>query len=143
MTRQADSDAIRAIIEGIDKSHYDRDAKAIVAPFASDAVLFDLAPPLAHEVSAKETAAWLDTWDGPVRRKVHNLEVTVDGDHAYAHGYLHTAAVSKPGGESAEWWSRATLCFARKAGRWRIVHEHTSVPFYMDGSFKAALDLKP
>ena len=25
----------------------------------------------------------------------------------------------------------------------RIVHEHSSVPFYMDGSFKAAVDLKP
>ena len=24
-----------------------------------------------------------------------------------------------------------------------IVHEHESVPFYMDGSFRAAIDLKP
>lgn len=143
MTVQADSDAIRALVEGINKAHHDRDAKAIVAPFASGAVLFDLAPPLAHGVSAKEIAAWLDTWEGPVRRKVHNLEIAVEGDLAYAHGYFHTAAVSKSSGEPAEWWSRATLCFARKAGKWFIVHEHTSVPFYMDGSLKAALDLKP
>ena len=143
MTNQADTAAIRAIVEGIDLAHHDRDAQAIVAPFASDAVLFDLAPPLAHAVSAKATAAWLDTWDGPVTRKVHNLEIFVDGDHAYAHGYFHTSAVSKPSGEQAEWWSRVTLCFARRSGRWLIVHEHTSVPFYMDGSFKAALDLKP
>jgi ketosteroid isomerase-like protein len=38
---------------------------------------------------------------------------------------------------------RATLCFVRKGGGWKIVHEHTSVPFHMDGSFQAALDLKP
>lgn len=143
MTRQTDSDTIRAIVEGIDRAHHDRDVRAIVAPFESDAVLFDLAPPLAHGVSAKEVAAWLDTWDGPVRRKVHDLKIIVDGDHAYAHGYVHTVAVSKPSGETAEWWSRATLCFARKEGAWFIVHEHTSVPFYMDGSFKAALDLRP
>jgi hypothetical protein len=28
-------------------------------------------------------------------------------------------------------------------GKWAIVHEHVSVPFYMDGSYKAAIDLKP
>jgi ketosteroid isomerase-like protein len=28
-------------------------------------------------------------------------------------------------------------------GAWKIAHEHTSVPFYMDGSFRAAIDLKP
>ena len=27
--------------------------------------------------------------------------------------------------------------------QWKIMHEHSSVPFYMDGSFKAAVDLKP
>jgi ketosteroid isomerase-like protein len=28
-------------------------------------------------------------------------------------------------------------------GEWRIVHDHSSVPFYMDGSYRAAVDLKP
>ena len=26
---------------------------------------------------------------------------------------------------------------------WKITDDHASVPFYMDGSFKAAVDLKP
>lgn len=26
---------------------------------------------------------------------------------------------------------------------WRIVHQHESTPFYMDGSFTAAVDLTP
>jgi hypothetical protein len=29
------------------------------------------------------------------------------------------------------------------AGRWMVTHEHVSVPIYMDGSVKAAVDLKP
>jgi hypothetical protein len=29
------------------------------------------------------------------------------------------------------------------AGRWTVTHEQVSVPFYMDGSVKAAVDLKP
>jgi ketosteroid isomerase-like protein len=40
-------------------------------------------------------------------------------------------------------WFRATLGFRKIDGKWTITHEHSSVPFYMDGSFKAAIDLKP
>lgn len=46
-------------------------------------------------------------------------------------------------GEKVDLWFRATLGFRKIAGQWKIVHEHSSVPFYMDGSFKAAVDLKP
>ena len=37
----------------------------------------------------------------------------------------------------------ATLGFRKIDDEWTITHEHSSVPFYMDGSFKAAIDLKP
>ena len=40
-------------------------------------------------------------------------------------------------------WFRATACFRRERGRWRITHMHNSVPFAMDGTGKALLDLKP
>ena len=40
-------------------------------------------------------------------------------------------------------WMRATMCFERVDGKWRIVHEHNSVPFYMDGSLRPAFDLEP
>jgi ketosteroid isomerase-like protein len=42
-----------------------------------------------------------------------------------------------------DFWMRETLCLQRVAGGWRIVHEHTSVPFYMDGSLRPAFDLQP
>src|SRR5262245_24006679 len=143
MSVQTDKAAIRAVIQGIDKAHQARDASAIVAPFASDAVLFDLAPPLARNVSLEDTIEWLNTWRGPVTRETHQLDITVGGDIAFARCYFHTGAMTADGGDRAEWWSRATLCLRRDADRWVIVHEHTSVPFYMDGSFRAALDLTP
>jgi ketosteroid isomerase-like protein len=40
-------------------------------------------------------------------------------------------------------WVRATVCFRRVRGAWKVVHEHSSVPLYMDGSERAAVDLKP
>lgn len=39
--------------------------------------------------------------------------------------------------------TRVTLCLRRVGSAWMIVHEHESVPFYMDGSFRAAVDLQP
>jgi ketosteroid isomerase-like protein len=51
---------------------------------------------------------------------------------------------TKTDGEKADvWWFRQTLCFRRSGGEWRIAHQHESVPFYMDGSYRAAVDLKP
>ncbi len=46
-------------------------------------------------------------------------------------------------GEKVDMWLRETLCFRKIDGKWKITHEHESVPFCMDGSFKAAVDLKP
>lgn len=38
--------------------------------------------------------------------------------------------------------SRA-LGFRKTSGKWTITHQHSSVPFYMNGNFKAAIGLKP
>jgi ketosteroid isomerase-like protein len=38
---------------------------------------------------------------------------------------------------------RTTVGLRKIDGKWLIVHVHESVPFYMDGSDRAALDLKP
>ena len=42
-----------------------------------------------------------------------------------------------------EVWFRQTLCFRKIRGAWKIAHQHESVPFYMDGSYRAAVDLEP
>ncbi len=40
-------------------------------------------------------------------------------------------------------WFRMTLCLRRAGETWLIGHEHVSTPFYMDGSFRTAVDLEP
>ena len=64
------------------------------------------------------------------------------GDVAYAFGLQHMTG-TKTDGEKVDLWFRATACFRREDGHWRITHMHNSVPFAMDGSGKALLDLKP
>ena len=65
----------------------------------------------------------------------------IDGDLALCHGLVHTQTTR--GGEEAAWWARMTTALARTDDGWRVIHDHVSVPFYMDGSFRAALDLEP
>ncbi len=135
---------IRAILETIDKAHHNKNAAAIVAPYALDAVICDLAPPLAHrgmDLQAKQ--AWLDTWEGPVDRETHDFRVVVSGDFAFCHGFYRLSGSPKAAGRRISFWMRATVCMHRDAGTWRIVHEHESVPFYMDGSLRPAFDLQP
>ena len=36
-----------------------------------------------------------------------------------------------------------TTALARAGDGWRVIHDHVSVPFYMDGSDRAAIDLEP
>ena len=50
---------------------------------------------------------------------------------------------TKKDGEKVDLWMRCTAGLRRLGGAWKITHQHTSVPFLMDGSFKAAVDLKP
>jgi PhnB protein len=50
---------------------------------------------------------------------------------------------TKSDGEKADVWFRLTLGLRKLGGEWRIAHQHESVPFYMDGSYRAAVDLKP
>ena len=59
---------------------------------------------------------------------------------AFGHG-LSRLSGNKLDGETNEIWFRQTFGFRRIAGEWRIAHQHESVPFYMDGSYRAAVDL--
>jgi ketosteroid isomerase-like protein len=133
---------ITEVMEAITKGLRNKDAGGIVAQYTPDAVLFDLAPPLSHRIDKRQLVQWLSTWDGPVNQQLQDMKIIVRGDVAFAYGFIHVNARTKSG-EEAAWWMRATACLARQSVGWKIVHEHTSVPFYMDGSFRAALDLAP
>ena len=135
---------IRALIETVNQAHHNKDVAAIVAEYARDAAIFDLAPPLSHEgLDLQQKKAWLDTWEGPVDRESRDFNITVSGDFAFCHGFYRLSGTPKAAGRPISFWMRATVCLVRDRGAWRIVHEHESVPFYMDGSLRPAFDLKP
>lgn len=143
-TTAKDEAAIRIIIEAIAKAHHDKDAAAIAAPYAADAVLYDLAPPLRHlGHDLQDVQAWLDTWDGPIEHEARDFSFTIVSDLALGQGYFRMAGLKKGPEGRISFWMRATVALRRHGDCWRIIHEHTSVPFYMDGSLRPAFDLEP
>lgn len=78
----------------------------------------------------------------PIESKPHGLTIRVGGDIAYAFGLRHMTG-TKTDGQEVDLWFRATACLVRRDGGWKIAHVHNSVPFAMDGSGRALLDLKP
>jgi ketosteroid isomerase-like protein len=135
---------IRTLIETVHKAHHSKDAAAIVEPYAPGASVFSLAPPLSHiGMDLEEKKAWLDTWEGPIDLESRDFKIVVSGDFAFCHGFYRHSGTPKAAGRTISFWMRATVCLDRDGGAGRIVHEHTSVPFYMDGSLRPAFDLKP
>lgn len=139
-----DEAAILAVIENIRQSNHDKDAAKFAAQFTADAAIFNLAPPLTHcGVELTEKKAWFDSWSTPVEIDSRDFKVTISGDLAFCHGFLRLSGTKRGPEGTVSFWMRETLCLERQGGAWKIVHEHTSVPFYMDGSLRPAFDLQP
>jgi ketosteroid isomerase-like protein len=86
-------------------------------------------------------AAWLAGWDGPIQIDARDVSLTVEGDLAFVSALNRMRG--RQGGEDRDLWYRTTMCIQKISGQWQIVCDHSSVPFYMDGSYRAAVDLKP
>jgi ketosteroid isomerase-like protein len=138
-----DEAEIRRILEGRRQALHAKDAAALTAHDAPDMLAFDLAPPLlVRGIDQAGLEAWLGEWEGPVELAFHELAITIGQDVAFSTS-LNRMQGTAQGEERMDLWVRATLGYRKVKGRWQVVHEHLSVPFYMDGSGRAALDLKP
>ena len=136
--------AILDVIAAMARARYEKDAEAIAATYAHDAAIYNLAPPLEHRgIDIAATQAWLDTWDGPITIEPRDFQVKIAGDTAVAYGYMRMQGTKIDPPAKPDFWMRETLVFERRGGTWIIVHEHTSVPFYMDASTRPAFDLQP
>ena len=94
---------IRALVESIHTAHHNKDAGAIVAPYAQDAVVCDLAPPLSHRgMDLQSKRAWLDTWEGPIDRESRDFNITVSGDFAFCHGFYRLSGTPKAAGRPTD-----------------------------------------
>jgi uncharacterized protein (TIGR02246 family) len=121
-----------------------KDAKAVTAHHAADAIFYDLLEPMQYrgtQAIRSRLGQWFDGYDGPMGYEIADLRVVAAFDVAFCHGMHRVTGTLKTGGKVDMWW-RATQGFQRIDGHWRLVHEHSSIPFDMT-SGKVSFDLKP
>ena len=141
-SKTTDEAGIRSLIDQRAAALDAKDVDGVVSCRTVDYVEYSLAPPLSHVSDPGSISAWFATWSGPIRSEVRDLTIVVGGDSAYSFGLCRMTGI-KTDGEEIDLWFRETLGFRKVDNTWKIAHEHSSVPFYMDGSFRAAVDLKP
>lgn len=138
-----DEATLRQIIEDRRTALHAKDALALTAHDAPDILSYDLAPPLMTTGSDLASIRdWFATWEGPIDCEAHKLSIET-GDGVAWSTSLNRIRGTKTDGTRIDLWVRATAGYRKIEGRWLVAHDHVSVPFYMDGSERAALDLKP
>ena len=142
MTIHDETTAVATVIENWSKAIGNKNAAQVLSHLADDVVQFSLAPPLRYQgKEAEDLQGWFDTWEGPIGIESRDMAITAGNDIAFATSLVHMTG-RKTDGEKPDLWFRQTVGLIKQDGTWKIAHEHASVPFYMDGSFRAAVDLK-
>ena len=135
---------VRLRVEEWAKAIRARDLDRVLSFYAPDVVSFDLDPPLRYAGAANKRRAWQEFFavhTGPVAYDVHDLNVGMDGELAFAHSLNHvTGALAN--GHTSNMWVRWTACLQRIDGLWLVVHDHVSVPADLEHG-RALLTLVP
>ena len=129
--RLKDDDGIRELIEGRTRAVASKDVDAAVNHHAADVTMFDVVNPLRYrgvDTVRERTREWFSLYKNEIGYQISDLSITEGNDVAFAH-YVYRVTGTKVDGERVQMWVRATLCFQKVAGAWKLTHEHDSVPF--------------
>ena len=122
--------AVRAVVETWIAAIKRRDIAAILQNHAPDIIMFDVPPPF----QSRGIDAYRKTWDlffsctkDPVRFDPTELNITAGADVTFV---VATMECTTPGpdGQPEPLDFRLTMGLRKIGGRWKIVHEHHSVP---------------
>jgi uncharacterized protein (TIGR02246 family) len=121
---------IRDLIEKWAKAVRDQDLAGIRNDHDPDILMFDVPPPFRSRGIEQYMATWdlfFSSVEKPVQFNVTDIEVTAGADVGFATATGHCVPINSTGQrEPLEF--RLTMGLRKVDGRWRIVHEHHSVP---------------
>jgi uncharacterized protein (TIGR02246 family) len=122
---------LRDLIDERVRAVRERDSATLADRPAEDVITFGVLPPLnsrGSQATVEHLRAWFDGYDGPIDYSAHDVQASAQGDLGFCSYLYHVGGTLKTG-DQVNMWVRATLCCRRIDGRWRIVHDHESVPF--------------
>jgi|SRR3984957_15419980 uncharacterized protein (TIGR02246 family) len=125
-----DEAEIHALIERWARAVREEDRPTIRGDHDPDMLMFDVPPPLV----SRGLDAYMVTWDlffscaeRPVAFDFHDVKVTCGADVAFATALGKCTSVD-PDGKREPLEFRLTMGLKKIGGRWRVMHEHHSLP---------------
>ena len=126
---ETDEAELRALIARWSKAVRDQDLAGIRADHDADMLMFDVPPPFL----SRGLDAYMSTWETffvyqakPVQFDFRDITITAGSDVAFATAIGRCCDLSS--GEKVDLEFRLTMGFRKQDGRWRILHEHHSIP---------------
>jgi len=135
---------LRELVEERVRAVRARDAATLAARQADDVVTFDVLPPLnsrGRQATLAHLEAWFGGYAGAIDYQVRDVAVSAEDALGFCSFVYHVGGTLTTG-DAVDMWVRATLCCRRLDGRWRIVHDHESVPFD-PATGQAQISLRP
>jgi uncharacterized protein (TIGR02246 family) len=124
-----DETEIQALIARWAKAVRDQDLAGIRADHDPNMLMFDVPPPF----MSRGLDAYMATWDTffvwqarPVQFEFRDIEITAGKEVAFATAIGRCCDLSS--GEKVDLEFRLTMGLQKLDGRWRIMHEHHSLP---------------
>lgn len=124
-------EAIKMNIDSFFTALSAKDIKQMMLHYADDAVVFDVKPPF----QTKGAMAWKHVWEASLpffpesfKVEVKDLVIYTDRNIGFAF-YLFKLVGSEKNHPALQTWMRTTTGFKLQNGKWKIVHDHASLPF--------------
>jgi ketosteroid isomerase-like protein len=125
-----DEVALRGLIDAIINAVRGKDIDGLLSCCAPEIANFDIVPPLKHEGAEAIRELWVRTLGSlvpPLNYDVHDLELMLGAGVAFSRS-LNRFGGTTTEGQRITRWLCATLGFRKIHGRWKLVHQHFSVP---------------
>jgi uncharacterized protein (TIGR02246 family) len=125
----ADEAAVRALFDRWAQAVRDENLEGIRADHDPNMLMFDVPPPFVSRGIEEYMATWQTflRWQAkPVMFEFRDVTITAGSDVAFATAIGRCGDTSS--GQSVELDFRLTVGFRKQDGKWRIVHEHHSIP---------------
>jgi uncharacterized protein (TIGR02246 family) len=124
-----DETQLRDLIARWSRAVRDEDRAGIRADHDPDILMFDVPPPFLSRGLDAYMATWQKFFDcqvKPVEFDFHDVAITAGHDVAFATAIGRCSDMSS--GKRVQLEFRLTMGFLKNDGRWRVVHEHHSIP---------------
>jgi ketosteroid isomerase-like protein len=123
---------IRALEHHFAEAVMAKDVDAIMKLYApgDELLVFDVIPPRQYAGAKAYRDDWVQFfagYKGPVKVEISDLVVEASGSLGWSHSIQH-AIGTDTGGQPSDLTVRVTDVYHKVGGRWRIVHEHVSIP---------------